>query len=206
MLARKILKVLAQEINENEKANIIAQLCKDEIYMQETSKNNKPAANRFKFIQKEFSKKGIHPAFRKVHRYERTGALVFTNSYILCTFNDEKFPAELIASEDEKLSYVDRTIDYCIRDAGDRNRNRICAEVKYSDVKEHLAVLPNKREKENDLIQVGESLFRTVLLEKIFKFYSTNSLVLYTKDKCVAYGYHDNNVYLIVPVIKDDLP
>lgn len=199
MLARKILKVLAQEINENEKANIIAQLCKDEIYMQETSKNNKPVVNRFKFIQKEFSKKGIRPVFRKVHRYERTGALVFTDSHILCTFNDEKFPAELIASEDEKLS-VDRTIDYIIKDDG----NRICAEVKYSEVKAHLAVLPTKREKENDLIQIGESLFRTVQLEKIFKFYSTNSLVLYTKDKCVAYGYHDNNVYLIVPVIKRD--
>lgn len=199
MLARKILKVLAQEINENEKANIIAQLCKDEIYMQETSKNNKPVVNRFKFIQNEFSKKGIRPVFRKVHRYERTGALVFTDSHILCTFNDEKFPTELIASEDEKLS-VDRTIDYIIKDDG----NRICAEVKYSEVKAHLAVLPTKREKENDLIQIGESLFRTVQLEKIFKFYSTNSLVLYTKDKCVAYGYHDNNVYLIVPVIKRD--
>lgn len=193
MLAQEILKVLALDtMSEKERAEKIKQLCTDDIYVHTCSK---PVGNRFKFIQKE-CKKAKRPCFTKVHRSEKYG-LVWTNAYVLCTFRDATFPTELLATEKEKLD-VDNAL---LKKFGNDKAN---ASVEYKDVKARLACLSTKKEKEADIIEIGDSLFKTYLVNKVFKFYGLDKLVMHTKENCVAYGYTENgDAFLICPVRKE---
>lgn len=194
MLAQEILKVLAFDtMSEKERAEKIKQLCTDDIYMNTCSK---PKVNRFKFIKQE-CKKAKSPCLTKVHRSEKYG-LVWTDAYVLCTFHDDAFPNELLATEKEKLD-VDRAL---LKSVGNDKAN---ASVEYKDVKARLACLPTKKEKEADIIEIGDSIFKTYLVDKVFKFYGLDKLVMHTKETCVAYGYTENgDAFLICPMRKVD--
>lgn len=140
----------------------------DDIYMNTYSK---PKVNRFKFIKRE-CKKAKSPCLTKVHRSEKYG-LVWTDAYVLCTFHDDAFPNELLATEKEKLD-VDRAL---LKNVGNDKAN---ASVEYKDVKARLACLSTKKEKEADIIEIGDSIFKTYLVDKVFKFYGLDKLVMHT--------------------------
>mgnify|MGYP001203719040 CR=1 FL=1 len=191
MLAQEILKVLALDMTEKEKVEKIQKLCTDDIYVHTCSK---PVGNRFKFIQKE-CKKAKRPCLTKVHRSEKYG-LVWTDAYVLCTFRDDTFPTELLATEKEKLD-----VDNVLKRVGNDKAN---ASVEYKDVKARLACLSTKKEKEADIIEIGDSVFKTCLVDKVFKFYGLDKLNLHTKNSCVAYGYTENgDAFLICPMRKE---
>lgn len=160
--------VLALDMTEKEKVEKIQKLCTDDIYVHTCSK---PVGNRFKFIQKE-CKKAKRPCLTKVHRSEKYG-LVWTDAYVLCTFRDDTFPTDLLATEKEKLN-----VDNVLKSVGNDKAN---ASVEYKDVKARLACLSTKKEKEADIIAIGDSVFKTCLVDKVFKFYGLDKLDLHTK-------------------------
>lgn len=107
MLADKILKVLSTEyLTQEEMKKRITELCHNDLYV--NTKNNKPAVNRFKFIERE-CKKGSRACLKKVQKSEKYG-LVWTDSHVLCTFHDMDFPTDMLAKEDFERLNVDKTL------------------------------------------------------------------------------------------------
>ena len=66
-----------------------------------------------------------------------------------------------------------------------------------------LALDMTEKEKEADIIEIGDSVFKTCLVDKVFKFYGLDKLNLHTKNSCAAYGYTENgDAFLICPMKK----
>lgn len=156
---------------------------------------SKPAAIRFKFIQRE-CEKGSRDSFKKVQKSEKYG-LVWTNGYVLCTFHDTDFPTTMLAKEDFETINVDNIILQC---AGTEKANTV---LEYKTIKARLSALPTKKEKDNDIIEVSDVPFCTRNIEKVFKFYNVNKLEMYVKKNCFAYGFIDNETpFIICPLCK----
>ncbi len=193
-LANKILKILsAQDITQEEMKKQITELCRDDIYV--NAKNSKPAVNRFKFLKRECEKE-TRPVCKKVQKSEKYG-LAWTNGYILCTFHDMDMPTDMLAKEDFEKLNIDSVISKVV---GKEKANTV---LEYKTIKARLASLPTKKEKDNDSIEILDSLFRTRNLEKVFKFYNVNKLEMYVKKNCAAYGFIDNETpFIICPLYK----
>ena len=194
MLANEILKVLSTEyITQEEMKKRITELCRNDIYV--NSKNSKPAVNRFKFIERE-CKKESRGILKKVQKSEKYG-LVWTNSYILCTFHDKDLPMHMLAKEDFEVLNVDNIINKSI---GKEKANTV---IEYKTIKARLSALSTKKEKDNDIIEISDALFLTRNIEKVFKFYNVDKLEMYVKKNCIAYGFIDNETpFMICPVYK----
>lgn len=194
MLANEILKVLSTEyITQEEMKKRITELCRNDIYV--NSKNSKPAVNRFKFIERE-CKKESRGILKKVQKSEKYG-LVWTNSYILCTFHDKDLPMHMLAKEDFEVLNVDNIINKSI---GKEKANTV---IEYKTIKARLSALSTKKEKDNDIIEISDALFLTRNIEKVFKFYNVDKLEMYVKKNCLAYGFIDNETpFMICPVYK----